>query len=403
MLVLLLAACDPPGAAPDAVYYADVKPILDARCGGCHVSGGIGPFPLGTYDEAAPLAAAIEAAVVSGSMPPWPVSDTCNVYDGDRSLTDAQIATLSAWAEAGAPEGDPSEEGAALPPSDGLSRVDVTAEMPEAFTPTEAPDEYRCFLLDWTPEEDAYITGFGAIPGNDAIVHHVVAFHTDAADVATYTALDAESATPGWPCNGGPGGDVTTGASWLGAWAPGGTGADFAEGTGIPVAPGDRIVLQLHYNLATAEPAPDLSAVTLRLDPEVEKPARVVKLLDPTWPVGDNLLIPAGSEDVTYTWSLPNTFGADVLVYSAAVHMHQLGTSGSLTIDHATEPDTCVVDFPEYDFHWQGSYQLAAPTVFGDGDTATLTCTYANPGTEDVTWGEGTADEMCLGVVYVTL
>ena len=44
-------------------YYRDVKPILDARCGGCHYSGGIAPFALQTYAQARRARALISHAV----------------------------------------------------------------------------------------------------------------------------------------------------------------------------------------------------------------------------------------------------------------------------------------------------------------------------------------------------
>jgi hypothetical protein len=34
-------------------------------------------------------------------------------------------------------------------------------------------------------------------------------------------------------------------------------------------------------------------------------------------------------------------------------------------------------------------------------DTITIRCTYDNPGSTTLTWGEGTADEMCLAQVQV--
>ena len=36
------------------------------------------------------------------------------------------------------------------------------------------------------------------------------------------------------------------------------------------------------------------------------------------------------------------------------------------------------------------------------GDTLTLECTWDNPTDSDVAWGEGTSDEMCLGITLNT-
>ena len=43
-------------------------------------------------------------------MPPWkPAPGVGPKFKHDRSLSGADIATLAAWAEAGAPEGDPAD------------------------------------------------------------------------------------------------------------------------------------------------------------------------------------------------------------------------------------------------------------------------------------------------------
>src|SRR4051794_6862893 len=91
-LPLLLAACGGSGgetAAPKLGYYEDVKPILDARCVGCHDGGGIAPFSLTTYADASAMKGVISAAVTSRSMPPWLAAPGCNTYVADRSLSDA--------------------------------------------------------------------------------------------------------------------------------------------------------------------------------------------------------------------------------------------------------------------------------------------------------------------------
>jgi hypothetical protein len=36
------------------------------------------------------------------------------------------------------------------------------------------------------------------------------------------------------------------------------------------------------------------------------------------------------------------------------------------------------------------------------GDTLSVSCTWDNPTDEDVNWGEGTGDEMCLGTMLVS-
>src|SRR5688572_20421093 len=238
-LVCLAAACggegttpgNPDAAGPSITYYKDVKPIVDAKCTMCHVDQGIAPFSLVQYTDFESLEAMIREAVTTRIMPPWLAADGCNDYLGDRSLSDAQIATIRDWIDQGAPAGNPADEGAPLQVEQvALSRVDMTLEMPIEYTPQREPDDYRCFLLDWPETAETFVTGFRAVPGDPAVVHHVIAFYIPPDQAATYEQLDADEAGPGYTCFGGPGaGNQSTG--WLGSWAPGSMGTDYPAGT----------------------------------------------------------------------------------------------------------------------------------------------------------------------------
>jgi mono/diheme cytochrome c family protein len=80
MLLLLALGCPSPtdDTTPVAqpTWHGGVAPLVIQRCAGCHTSGAIGPFPLDSYAAAAPMAAAMVAAVDSGSMPPWAAEST---------------------------------------------------------------------------------------------------------------------------------------------------------------------------------------------------------------------------------------------------------------------------------------------------------------------------------------
>ncbi len=421
----VLAACgdtttdDPPvdDDSSAVTYYADVKPILDAKCVQCHFEGGIAPFSLETYDDAKIHAGISKLAIHEGIMPPWPPEDDCAEYHGDRSLTQAQIDTFTAWQEAGSPEGDPSAEGEPLPDNErGLSRVDQTLAMAESYTPRQTPDDYRCFLIPW-PEEytnTAYVTGFGAVPGNDQIVHHVIAFLATPDQVATYEQMDAAEDGPGYTCFGGTGGPAR---GWLGGWAPGGLGSDLPPGTGLPVQPGSMVILQVHYNTLTVEPQSDLTSIELKIDSEVEREARILPWANPQWLSTSTMHIPANEADVMHEFALdPTAFlgGGAYEIHSAALHMHTLGKSGVLTVERGDGGSDCLLQIDDWDFDWQGSYELAAPRRIEPGDQLRIECHWDNtlenqPMVDgqpkvptDVYWGEGTTDEMCLGIFLIT-
>jgi hypothetical protein len=402
------------GGAVEAeiTYWTDIKPLLDGRCNTCHDDGGIAPFPLTSYDGATQYAPSAVPAVQARTMPPWPPNDECAEHVGNRSLTDAQIELFSQWVEAGMPEGDPDSEGQPMDPvSPGLPRVDLTMQMPEPYVPVQSPDDYRCFLLPWTEETTKFVTGFRAVPGNGAIVHHVIAFLAGEDDVDAYLELDAAEDGPGYTCFGGTGGPSRT---WLGGWAPGGQGTVLADGLGMRVEPGSMIVLQVHYNALDTDVEPDSTSIDLMLEDVVEREARVVPFTNPAWVAGA-MQIPAGDADVVheFTTSLGALAGAGVDIYSSALHMHMLGSSGRLSVVHADGSEDCLLQIDDWDFSWQGSYGYPQPHRIEPTDEVKLQCRFDNSvgnqpfvGGEtreprDVGWGEGTTDEMCLGVLLV--
>jgi hypothetical protein len=403
-------------------YYHDVQPIIQAKCAQCHNPQGIAPFPFETPNDVISRTALIGPAVSTRTMPPWPPSDACNTYDHDRSLTQDQITTITSWIAGGAPVGDPSDEVTGQPPT-GLSRVDLTLEMPTQFTPTETPDDYRCFLIPWTPTTAKYVTGLGVRPGDPHIVHHAIAFIATPGQIASYQALDDADPGPGWTCFGGPG--IGAQAQWLGAWAPGTLGSDFPTGTGILVQPGSAIVLQVHYNTANTPPAPDQTSVDVELEDTVSTPAALVPFADPSWLAG-NMEIPAGSPDTTYNYALDITPYASLLsagvlknnvpltVYSTALHMHTRGTQIMTRVQRANGGNDCLLDIPAWNFSWQGLFMFAKPTVVNPGDKIYLECHWNNTAANqpyvngqqvspmNLNWGETTEDEMCLDLLYLS-
>lgn len=405
LLLLALLGCDDKGDGdgdPTApTWYQDVLPIVEARCLGCHREGGIGPFPMETYDQAAPWASAAAAAARAGTMPPWPPSSDCNDYVGVRSLTEEELSTLEAWAEAEAPEGDADAAVHAEPTVGALSDPDISISLPEPYTPVSSPDDYRCFLLEVTAPSDGFVTAFSVDPDQDAIVHHVIAYLVEPGQVATYQALDAADDGPGYACFGGPGGDSSL--AWLGSWAPGSLGDVYPEGTGLAVPAGSTALVQMHYNLSYADPVPDQTTVNAWFSTTVERQAKLVTVRESAWPAG-GLVIPPGQADVVFTSTVENPLGEAAHIWAANLHMHLLGKSTSLRVLHADGSESCALDIPDWDFHWQGMYFLEEPIEVGPDDQIEITCHFDSTGqTETVNWGEGSADEMCVGQVYATL
>ena len=110
-LALAAAPLARPAATP--TYSKDVAPILNQNCAGCHRPGDIAPMALLTYEQARPWAKAIRGVVAQGKMPPWHAVAPRGTFSNDRRLSDQDKETLIAWADGGAPQGNPKD----LPPA----------------------------------------------------------------------------------------------------------------------------------------------------------------------------------------------------------------------------------------------------------------------------------------------
>lgn len=401
----------PPGAVQ---YHAHVRPIFESRCVSCHQSGGIAPFSM-TYEPSewkAGRASWIDGAlkaVKDGTMPPWLPADGCRELAFERRLGEDERALLDEWQSQGFPEGAPSTypgpRPVDAPPALGSPSIEVLPT--DAYVPTtERLDDYRCFILPQEFAEETYLTASSVVPGNTAIVHHALLFLVSPSNLATIEKLDAAEDGPGYTCFGGPGGGSLT---TLGAWVPGSTTIPTAPGAAFVLPKGARIVLQMHYNtLALGGQAAPAERSTVRLWTTGEKPSRRIELL----PLAHlDLHVPAGAAESRQerTYRMPT----DGTLVSLAPHMHLLGTSlqaALLPPPNADGQETCLIDVPKWDFHWQQSYPLAPETRLPvkKGDRLSVRCTYDNSAEaqpmvdgmkqqpRDLRWGEGTLDEMCL-------
>lgn len=391
----LVSACGgglgKPDAGPAVTWNRDVSPIVQSNCLVCHATGHIAPIALDSYAAARPQAALMAADVTSRKMPVWKADPSCGgPFVGQRQLSQGDIDTIVAWANAGAPEGDPKDAPAPWDAgTGGLPRVDATILMPEAYTPSAtARDDYRCFLIDPQLAQDKWVTGYTIEPGVLQEVHHVILY---AADRAKAVAKDQAESGPGWTCFGSSGvGDAPA----IGAWAPGMPSVVYPSGTGIQLKTSQVLAMQVHYNMDANVRKPDLSTAKLMYAEHPVTSAYLVPLID------DAFSIPPGATHFTpstYPMPFTNTFGFPVKVYGFLPHMHQLGER--ITVRGPS--DECLVDIPQWDFHWQQQYfRKGPPLVLNDGEALTLSCTWNNPTDRTVTWGEGTSDEMCLAFVY---
>lgn len=416
---------DESGDGPIAVtFWQDVAPVLYDSCVTCHRQGGIAPFALETYDDASAWSAAMVSSVQGRTMPPWLMVDdgSCGDFRHSRWLPQETIDMISTWVDQGAVEGEPRDDLAVpeVPSLEDPTEIQTPDFIPEIQGGELAEfDEYRCFLIDPQLPADRFLTGYDVLPGNDAIVHHVLAMPVDPelevgggqtnADVMQ--ALDEESPDrDGWPCFGEAGEGVEISGIPV-VWAPGQGVVEFPEGTGLRIAANEQIAIQVHYNLANAGNIgmSDQSTIQLRLEDEVEREGFMFlpdPFLDSIFE-GAPIELPPGEPSVEYAWELEmgpalGWLGLDSMdLYGVFPHMHEYGQSMRMAVENSGELE-CVANVPNWDFNWQLQYFYEEPRTLTPADTLQVVCDFDTVGADEpVQPGWGTNNEMCLMGLYL--
>jgi hypothetical protein len=391
-------------------YYHDVQPIIQQHCQMCHVTNGIAPFALQSYDDARQTAAMMAAATSQLVMPPWMPAQSCGDFRDERVLTPQEIATIGAWSQQGAPAGDPASAPQVTPNlGPDLGTPSATLDPGADYHPNDAlTDDYHCTLIDPALTTAQDLIGFNVHPGSTATVHHVLLFAVTSDKLAAVQAKDAAEAGPGWTCFGGTGVDATP---VVGGWVPGSGATAFPAPTGIHLAAGTQIVMQIHYNLLTVKHVTDRTTADLFYSPT---PILAKNLAAITPVANTTFVIPANTiKTVSADYPITGTYSFNL--WGVVPHMHLHGTEIKVQVEHADGSATCAVDIPKWNFHWQQFYYYEQPMKVVPGDTVHVDCTFDNLAADEpiingaqmtsapLRWGEKTTDEMCLNYLYFTL
>ena len=160
-------------------FSKEVAPVIFNRCVECHRAGEVAPMTFTSYKEVRPWAKAIKARVVARTMPVWLADPAHGSFRNERRLTDAEIQTISAWVDNGAPEGDPRDL-PALPKFETgwqIGKPDVVFDMGTDFdVPTEGVVPYKYFTVPTNFKEDMWVEAAEIRPGARSAIHHVIVF-----------------------------------------------------------------------------------------------------------------------------------------------------------------------------------------------------------------------------------
>ena len=431
MLVIGVGACggnnDTTGKTTGAVtFWGDVEPIFNTKCVKCHQSGGIGPFRLDNYADAKAYAPIEKVRVNQGTMPPYfMVHDgSCQTFQDDPTLSADQIATITAWVDGGTSEGTPRRRCRRCRRNRPY-RTQARCRRPRSCRCRRGESWLSSTSIDascstFPQTGDTFITGYDVSPGDAAIVHHVLGFVVDPTatgdggmtNAQIMANLQAQSPNRvGWPCFGGAGDGVNVDGLPI-AWAPGQGIVEYPTGMGVPVKSTDKLVVQIHYNMAdpTTLGQTDSSTVQLQFADSVQRELRFL-LPDPFLdtignPTPDSL--PPGQADTKYTWTVS---GSDMGVkgvpsvdlMAVMPHMHQRGVRQTMSIGPLGNM-SCASHLENWSFHWQEFYSYKTPIAITPDTQISVTCEYnTSTDTQPVLPGWGTRNEMCLNVLMVAL
>jgi Copper type II ascorbate-dependent monooxygenase, C-terminal domain len=335
---------------------------------------------------------------------------------------------------------------------DGVAAKTIMLESPRAYKPKAAPgtyDDYHCTLINPHITTSSFIVASQFFPESREI-HHSILFLVPPNLAAA--AVRADKNGNGWSCFGEApipttSMDQISNTPWLTAWGPGAPENIEPAGTGVPLPAGSLVIEQIHYNLligdkpvraklelqtvpATTPLKPSMLGL-YAAPPDIPCPAGVhgplcnraaslaytgkefgqsevdfINLLETI--CGRNPVDPPAGDTTSCTWPV-GQYGTVVRV---AAHMHLLGVSMRVTLNPGTPGAKVLLNDEHYDFNYQRSYNLSPPVPVTPGDKIQVSCTYNPvlrqeiPYTRDlapqyITWGDGSADEMCLALVMM--
>jgi hypothetical protein len=410
-------------AAPGAVtFHRDIEPILQKNCQTCHRPGEVAPFSLLTYQQAAKWASDIRDYSQSRQMPPWMPTNS-REYRNERRMSDDDIATITKWVDAGAPEGDRKDAPPLVQYSEGWRNgpPDLILQVPEAFhVAASGPDIFRCFVIPTGLSENKWVVGFELKPGNPRIVHHTLNFFDTTGRARELAEKEKERGREPGAKDFGPGYSVAMGVGFIptaftpgevpkfgtmGGWAPGQAPQYLPEGAGWLLPKGADFIIQTHYH-RDGRDADDRTQIGLYFAKKpVAQPWQTVVVNG----MRRLFAIPAGKSDYVSKGSV--YLNNDCIIHSVMPHMHLIGKQVIVTMTPPGGDAQVLVEIPHWDYNWQETYWFKEPIHAKAGTKIEVEAVFDNSSANPhnprnppapVFMGEQTTNEMLFAFLGVT-
>jgi peroxiredoxin len=380
----LIGRARPPQAHPRVTYSNQIARLFNKRCVECHQAGDIAPFSLTNYEDASGWAEMIAEVVDQGRMPPWHADPKYGKFSDDRRLTDDERKQIHEWVAAGAPQGDPKELSLAPNSSPTEWHRDRPPDLILAMSATpyavkpEGVVRYQRFRAETGFTSDKWIEMAEVMPGNRAIVHHVL--------------VHCRSAR-------GRGGEGLGGQGFLAAYVPGLRPVAYPKGMAKRIPAGSALTFQIHYT-TNGSVQKDITRIGLWF----ANPTKLTHEVTTIAAVNPLFVIPAGDDNYTVE-ATSNRFPGGAQLLSFMPHMHLRGKSFFYEAILPNGKREILLDVPKYDFNWQTAYRQERPLKLPAGtrihaiahfDNSEENLNNPNPKAA-VTWGDQTYEEMMIG------
>ncbi len=349
----LLAAGQETAGERELTFTRDVAPIIHRSCSGCHRPDEVAPMSLTTYEEVRPWARSIRNRVASREMPPWHLDRRIGIqhFKNDPSLTDAEIATIVDWVDAGAPRGNLAD----MPPlptwgnADDwqIGEPDLIVRYPSYLVPAAGPDLFGYLYADFDLEQDRYIRAIQTKPADKRA--RLVVHHTNAFAIAP--------------------GDTTEGAEserHLVEYASGKQAEIYPQDSGVLLQAGSRTRLSYHLH-SVGEDVDTVVELGIVFHPEDAVPEHVrwtKQLAGAQGTIAGLVDLPPGQVTRSDGYT---RFSKAARLTMFQPHMHMLGKYQCLELIYPTQPvRTEVVNCAHFDYNWHLAYNYAddaAPLV----------------------------------------
>ena len=334
------------------------------------------------------------------------------------------------------------------------THVSTVSVLSPRYTPKAgagATDDYHCSLVNPHIARNSYVISSQFKPGSPEVHHGVLAL-VPPSMAAQAIAADAATGGHGWTCFGAPAlPDASLAAfmstPFLSVWAPGHGEDALPKGTGISLPKGSLVIEQVHYNLLVGD-KPVTNQLVLHTVP-VSTP--LLSMQSQYLVAPPNIPCPTGVTGSLCNYQaslnyLNQRFGSSGVVMAKGIdalcgenpddpplgdttrctlqiassgyidriqpHMHLLGVSFTMVLNPGTPQAKTIMSVPNYNFHYQKAYNVA-PIPVSRGEKIQINCSYDPKLAQElpvlrkspphfVTFGDGSSDEMCVGVTWQT-